>query len=188
MLDELDDAPNTLLTSDQRRYLSGEKEYKKSDQARWKMYSRIREQLRWTIYDFALLYDNWDELNLDKAFEERDPYWYMMDGATRTISTLYRGMAEDQLSFESSLKDAIYRAESDMNNRRVDVRFDVDPTVEGDVFVNKAIERVNPDDVDSMRIPEMRAVLEELAHLNIDVPELMKQERNQPHRNDENER
>lgn len=175
-----DDGPNAILTSNQRKYLADEGEYTKSDQARWKMYSRIRERLRWAIYDFALIYENWDELNLDKAFEERDPNWYMMDGATRAISTLYRGMANDQLSFRGSLINGICRAESDMNSRNVDVRFRVDPSVMMDVYVNDAIERINPDDVDSMRIPEMRAVLNNLAHLDIDIPDLIKKERNKP--------
>jgi len=175
-----DDAPNVLLTSDQRGYLSGEEEYGKSDSARWQMYTRIRKQLRYSINDFTLLYRNWDELNLDKAFEERDPHWYMMDGATCAISTLYRGMADEQLSFKSTLINAICQAEADMNDRRVDVRFDVEPTVTQNVVVNDAIERVNPDDVDSMRIPEMRAVLKDLAESDLDIAKLLKEDRNKP--------
>lgn len=140
------------------------------------MHSRIRKRVRQAIYDFALVYDNWDELNLDRVFESEDLHlWKTQDGVSRAFSMLYRGLFGHQLPFKHMLIDGVWRAESDMNNRRVDVRFSVGPPVPGDAYTNDAAERVTPDDVDSLRIPEMRAVLEALAHSDADIPELVEE-------------
>lgn len=163
------DEPKAILNSDERKMLRGEDEV--ADELRWKRHSRIRKRLQWAIYDFWLIYDNWDEINLDKAFEEQDPR-DLLEGGTRAISTLYRGMDDSQVSFKSALADGIWRAESDMNDRYVDVRFGVEAKEPGNVYVSDAARRVNPEEVDSLRIPEMRAVLDSLAKSGVDVSEL----------------
>lgn len=170
-----DDGPKAILSSKEREMLRGDGTGPDlTDQARWKRHSRIRDRLRWAIYDFGLLYDNWDDLKLEKVFDEEELHPYKSrDGISRMFSTFYRGLFDNQLSFRYLLIDGIVRAESGMNNRSVDVRFDVDPRVPGDVYVNDAAERINPEQVDSLRIPEMRAVLEGLAHSGAEVPELV---------------
>lgn len=183
-----EEAPNAILTTDQRKYLAGLQEYEKSDSARWKMYSRIRNQLRWGIYDFALLYDNWDELNLNKAFDDGELHTlHTMDGLEGAIATLYRGLFASEIPFDKHLKNAVWKAEADMNNRNVDVRFDVSNRVKGGVYGNSVRDRLNPDDVRSLRIPELRYVVESLVHSDADIAELVKegQRKQNQHYNDD---
>jgi len=177
-----DDRPSALFSKKQRRRLESNNDGL-TPQKRYQMHHRIRKRVRWTVYDFALLYDNWDELNLDKVFDSELHMYKTQDGVSRAVSTLYRGLFGHQLPFEDMLIDGIWRAESDMNNRRVDVRFSVGPPVPGDVYSNNAAERVTPDDVDGLRIPEMRTVLEALAHSDADIPELVAEGRKEmnPH-------
>lgn len=179
------EAPPAILTKTQRERLEGDTAPENED-ARWRMHSRIRKRLRQAIYDFTLIYNNWGELNLDKVFDETELNRVATeDGISRAVSTLYRGLYGGNITFEPLLKDGIFRAESDMNNRYVDVRFGVEHYDSVDVNTNDAIERVTPESVGSLRIPEMRAVLDELANCDIDIPEMLEEERNKPLGDDE---
>ncbi|WP_058828113.1 hypothetical protein [Haloferax sp. Q22] len=181
---ESQEGPNAVLTSKQRKYLSGEEEFKMSDQARWQMYSRIRDRLRWAIYDFALLggrhSDNWEELNLDKLFtEENMDHHRTRDGARGMFYVLYRGLFNDYMPpFDRYLEHGVTLAERHMNNRHVRVTFNVERPAHGNVIVDSALARVTPDDVDGLRIPEMQAVLQTLAESDVDVAELIWEEEN----------
>lgn len=171
-----------ILNSDEREMLlkmqQGEVEdLDLTDAARWKRYSRIRKRIRNAIYDFSLLYHNWGELNLDKVFDEKElEMQATMDGVEGTIATLYRGLSGTQIPFDSHLQGSIVQAELDMNDRLADVRFSVTArAIQNAVNVNQAAERVNPDEVDTLRIPEMRAVLEGLAHSDANISELVEE-------------
>lgn len=180
MAEDNGNAPHAILTNKQRRRLTAENGGL-TDQARYQMHYRIREQLRQAIYDFALIYDNWDDLNLDKAFDETELNTVRTeDGISRAISTFYRGLYGGDITFKPLLVDGIFRAEADLNSRYVDVRFGVEHYESVGVNTNDAIERVTPEAVDTLRIPEMRAILDELANSDINIPELLKEERNKP--------
>lgn len=175
-----DDRPNALLTSDQRRYLEAPEEYALTDSARWKKHSRIRERLRQTIYDFALLggrkihhkENNWERLNLSKSFDDLS-HQPASDGVRAMFYALYRGLSTGHVPFEPLLQDGVAMAELHMNNRHVNPTFTIEARTHGNVIVDSALSKINADEVDSLRIPEMRAVLQKLADSDVDVAELV---------------
>lgn len=166
-----EDAPNALLTDNQRKQLASEEEL--SDQIRWKMHSRIRERLENTIYDFAILLEHWDELNLGKVFEEMN-YAYLLTGTEGMLYTLYRGHFSGPSSFEDLLEKAIVRAEREIKGNVVKVTFNVKEEEWGTTKILPMLaERVDSGEVDSLRVSEMRALLEALAEGEQDFDEMV---------------
>jgi hypothetical protein len=145
-----------------------------TDEARWKRYSRIRKRLRWAIYDFGYIYQNWEELNLDKVFDNDELSMAgAADGLEGAIETLYRGLYDKQISFEHYIEGGIYVAERDLHDRVVDVRLSIEPEEFPITTLKNVSERVTPEDVNTIRVPEGRAILEALAHSDADIPELV---------------
>ena len=175
--------PNALLTTDQREYLANPEEFALTDSARWKKHSRIRKRLRETIYDFALLggrkihhkENNWEKLNLNKAFDDLS-HQPASDGVRAIFYALYRGLSTGHVPFEPLLQDGVSMAELHMNNRHVNPTFTIEARTHGDVIVDSALSKINADEVDSLRIPEMRAVIQKLAESDVDVAELVAEE------------
>lgn len=169
------EGPKAILTEPERKMLRGEDIGDLTDAARYKRYSRIRERLCWAIYDFGLLWENWQRLNLDKVFQENEiDLPKMRHGVRGMFYVLYRGLFDDYMPpFKSYLQDGVALAEQDMNNRNVRVAFTVNREVGGNVIVDGALSRVKPESVDSLTIPEMRAVLQKLAESDADVAELV---------------
>lgn len=170
--------PNAILTQDQRdRLTTDEHDPALTDQARWAMYSRIRERLRAGIYDFHLIYNNWDELNLDKAFD-RNKFDTAMGykGVEGVFAMLYRGLFQGLVPFEPLLKKGIVRAEWAMHDRPVRITFSIEPEAMQDrnaTTLADTAEQVNPDDIDNLRIDQMRLILELLAYADVEISELL---------------
>jgi len=169
-----ENAPNALLTNKQRQRLADD-DADISDAIRWKMHSRIRERLENTLYDFAVLLEHWDELNLGKVFEQGEmSYPYLLTGTEGMLYTLYRGHFSGPSSFEDLLEKAIVRAEGEMNGTVVKVKFKVKEEEWGLTKVLPILaERVDSGEVDSLRVSEMRALLEALAEGEQDFDEMV---------------
>jgi hypothetical protein len=169
-----EDPPNALLTAKQRQRLTKDGE-EIPDEIRWKMHSRIRERLVNTIYDFAILLEHWDELNLGKVFDygEMDPR-EKSAGSEGMLYTLYRGHYSGTGSFEDSLAKAVTRAERDMNNNQTQVIFKVKEYEWGqNMFLPGLAKRVDSGDIDSLRVSEMRALLNHLSEKDTSFDEMM---------------
>jgi hypothetical protein len=170
-----------LLAHREREMLTQEVDI--TDQVRWKRHERIRNRLKQTIYDFRLLggrnHHNWDEINLGKIFNEEEmDLPKARDGARGMIYVLYRGLFEDHMPpFEPYLQDGIALAELHMNDRHVFPSLSIDRQVGGTTIEEVALDKVEQNRVDSMRIPEMRAVLNELANSDVNVAEIVRKER-----------
>ena len=71
---EMDGRRNAMLTTEDRRWLTGEKRYE-GEHAKQQRYQRrrdIRERVRTSILDFSILFEHLEEAERRRVFEEAD--------------------------------------------------------------------------------------------------------------------
>lgn len=165
------DKPNSVLTDKQRTVLrNGGKGL--TDQARWKMNSRIRKRLAAAISDFGLIWDHREEIRPGESFEfEEGGLREFEGGILKAFAVFYKGLFAGNVPFEPLLERGIFEAELDMNNRPVNVTVTVERDDSPAASLGIAARKVEENEFDQLRIGEMRALIQALANSEMDISE-----------------
>lgn len=124
------DRPRGILTSDDRRFLLGEKEYK-HQQSKTNARARIRKRIYNAILDFGLIYYNLRDEDIWQIFEyENENERLSLDHSiVELISLVYFGTTGFHPPFSTLLKRGVSQGEqriAEPGRREVSVEFDVE--------------------------------------------------------------
>jgi hypothetical protein len=171
-----DETPSALLSKTQRENLVAEE---LPGSTRWSMSSRIRDRLEATVYDFALLYDNCDRINLDKVVgQDRENEREFEKALVAMIATVYR-LSYPNANFRQLLKRGVMMAERDHNNRIVHPRFRLNGTDSPAVGTARLADRIEQfereENAPDIRVGELRLLAEAIAHSDVNVAKAVRQ-------------
>jgi len=144
-----------MLTSDQRQYLRGEKEYKDNNNESNTRY-QIRKRVRDSLFDFALLQEEMETRDRVQVFKDirppakrndqefsEDAYREEELGAfVQTLRFLYLGSDDAGIPFEKAIEQALILAQSDdaynpFVARSVDVTIDEEREIDSERLFQK---------------------------------------------------
>lgn len=126
-MEKMANRQNSILTENNRRYLSGNKTYEDENneiQERKRIRSRVRNGLMDGLH-LAYGIDERDRRTIFNPNTEKEPQEQVLLGAQHWIQFLYMGVRDVGIDFEQVLSPAIKRAEQDAGWMNVDVSFNV---------------------------------------------------------------
>jgi len=156
-----------ILTDKQRTFLENEGEYytgKNAAQQRNQMRDRIRDRVYNAILDFEILYEDYDDVELEKLYDQ-DPDAFMdfYHGAVYGLKFLYRLIEaapeyHHEMVFPHMLSKAVTEHEMLRNGRSVNPQFYRNPAPRESI-TSQGAEKFREGKLETMTVAEMRGFL-----------------------------
>lgn len=141
--------PRGLLNERERRYLLGQTDIKPKSQAERDIRATIRNRVRHAIHDFALLFYQMEDRDIEQVFDPRaNDIAEMRTALEETLGLLYRATINYHPPFPYLAKEGIQRAEQTHFDRYVKATIDVEPTAPVDpTVIKEKVEAQRPQDL-----------------------------------------
>lgn len=121
--------PRGMLNERERCYLLDHADIEPRSQTERDIRATIRTRLRHTIYDLALLFDQFEDRDIDQVFNPRaDDGAAMRTAIEDTLGFFYRATINFHPPFQYLAKEGIQRAEQTHFDRYVKATIDVEAT------------------------------------------------------------
>jgi hypothetical protein len=130
MVDATDPSrPRGILNERERRYLLGQADVDAKSQSERDIRATIRNRLRHAIYDFALLFYQLEDRDIEQVFRARgEDVAELRTAVEEMVGFVYRATINFHPPFHQLAKEGIQRAEQTHFGRYVKATIDVEPT------------------------------------------------------------
>ncbi|QLG61923.1 hypothetical protein [Halorarum salinum] len=131
--------PRGILNERERQYLLGDTDIEPRTQTERDIRATIRERLRHAIFDYALLFDQLENRDIEQVFDSRaDDAAELRTAIEDTLGFFYRATINFHPPFQHLATEGIQRAEQAHFDRYVKATIDIEATAPIDPDVIKA--------------------------------------------------